>query len=296
MFRRYFFLTKPGIILGNAVTAAGGFALASRGNIDFGLFLATLVGLSLVVASACVFNNYTDRHSDAKMERTKNRVLVKGVIPERSALLFAVLLGLFSFLVLALYTNFLTVTVAFSGFFIYVVLYGIWKHRSTLGTVIGSFSGGVPPVVGYCAVSDHFDLGAFLLFLVMVFWQMPHFLAIAMYRLDDYAAASIPVLPVQKGGYVTKVYMLFYIVAFVVATCMLTVLGYTGCLYLGFSVVLGMVWLWQCLRGFWSKDEKLWARRMFLFSLLVVAEGAVTEGAVTEGAVRALCITLVSHK
>jgi heme o synthase len=270
MIRDYFAMTKPGIIVGNAITAVGGFALASKGHIDYWLFLATLVGLSLVIASACVFNNYIDRNVDQKMVRTKNRALVRGVIPGRNAVVFAIFLGLVGILLLTLYTNLLTVLIATAGFMIYVVFYSIWKYRPTYGTLLGSIAGAVPPVVGYCAVSHRFDVGAFLLFMILVLWQMPHFFAIAMYRFEDYAAASIPVLPVKKGVHITKIHMLLYIIAFMIATFMLTFFGYTGYAYLSVAASLGAAWGWLCIKGFKTDNDKLWARKMFLHSLVII--------------------------
>lgn len=270
MIKTYYMLTKPGIIMGNAITTVGGFALASRGHMDYGLLLATLIGLSLVIASAGVFNNYMDRASDEKMERTKHRPLVKKLITERNAILFAIILGLGGFAVLSLYTNLLTVLITLAGFFTYVVLYIIWKYRSVHGTLIGSLSGGVPPLVGYCAVSNRFDEGALILFMILVFWQMPHFFAIAMYRLDDYVAAAIPVLPVKKGIYVAKIHMLIYIIAFIATALMLTIFHYTGYAYFLAAVVLGSIWLGLCIKGFTSQHNQIWARKMFLFSLVTI--------------------------
>src|SRR5208282_3822889 len=111
-------------------------------------------------------------------------------------------------------TNPLAVSVAFAAFFIYVVLYGFWKRRKTVATLVGSIAGAIPPVVGYVAVSNRLDVGAWILFSILVLWQMPHFFAIAMYRLEDYKAASVAVLPAVKGIYATKVQMLLYILAF----------------------------------------------------------------------------------
>lgn len=263
-------LTKPGIILGNLITTAAGFALASKGHIDYGLFLVTLIGLCLIIASAGVFNNYIDRAIDAKMERTKNRALVTGKISSYNALMFATLLGCIGLGTLVRFTNFLTVSVAFFGFFVYLVLYAFLKYHSFYGTLIGSIAGAVPPVVGYCAVSGHFDLGALLLFLILVLWQMPHFFAIAMYHLEDYTAAAIPVLPVKKGLYITKIHMLFYIVAFTLTTLVLTLAGYTGNVYLVTAALLGIIWLGLCIKGFKIDNEKLWARGMFVYSLVVI--------------------------
>ncbi len=270
MIKTYLNLTKPGIIFGNVITTAAGFALASKGHFNFGLFLATLLGISLIIASACVFNNYIDRVADEKMIRTKNRALVKGSVSIRSAILFGIFLGLLGIFTLSYYTNLLTVLVAFTGFFVYVVLYSNLKYRSIYGTLVGSVAGAIPPVVGYCAVSHIFDTGAFILFLLIALWQMPHFFAIAMYRFDDYAAASIPVLPIIKGVHTTKIHMLLYIIAFTLTSLMLTVLGYTGYGYLAITGLASLTWLVLCIKGFTIGDDKLWARSMFRFSLIVV--------------------------
>lgn len=270
LMKTYTMLTKPGIILGNLVTTAAGFALASKGQFDYWLFLVTLIGLSLIIASAGVFNNYLDRAMDAKMMRTKDRALVTGAISCRNALLFATSLGVIGVWVMVQFTNFLTVFVALTGFFVYLVLYAFLKYHSFYGTLVGSVAGAVPPVVGYCAVSNHFDMGAFLLFMILVLWQMPHFFAIAMYRYSDYARASIPVLPVKKGIFVTKIHMILYIIAFTMTTLALTVLGYTGNLYFVVALLLGLTWLGLCLSGFNINNETLWARKMFIYSLVVI--------------------------
>jgi heme o synthase len=270
MLKTYYMLTKPGIIIGNIITTAGGFALASKGHFDLLLFLTTMLGLSLVIASAGVFNNYIDRFMDGKMERTKDRPLVTGAISHERALLFAFVLGLAGVVILGAYTNLLTVFIAMGGFFVYLVLYAFWKYRSFYGTLVGSLAGAVPPVVGYCAVSNHLDGAAFLLFMLMVLWQMPHFFAIAIYRLKDYAAASIPVLPIVKGMYVTKIQILLYIVAFMLTSSLLTLMGYTGYLFLGVVAVLSLVWMGLGLKGFKLVNDQRWARKMFIVSLVVI--------------------------
>ena len=270
MIRAYFFLTKPGIILGNIITTAAGFILASKGKIDGILLLATLAGLFLFIGSACACNNYIDRAADAKMARTKNRALVQKTISEKGALLFALLLGLSGIVILALYTNLLTVSIALAGLFVYLILYTIWKYRSLYATLVGSLAGAIPPVAGYCAVSNHFDAGALILFLIVVLWQIPHFFAIALYRLRDYATAGIPVLPVKKGVYITKIHMLLYIIAFMLATSLLTLFGYAGYRYLLAAALLGTAWLLLCIKGFTSDNDTLWACNMFRLSLVVI--------------------------
>lgn len=272
MMKTYYMLTKPGIIMGNVITTAGGFALASKGHIDYVLFLLTMLGLGLVIASAGVFNNYIDRAMDAKMSRTKDRALAKGLISVQNALLFGSLLGITGLLTLYLYTNLLTVLVALTGFLVYLILYAFLKYRSFYGTIVGSIAGGVPPIVGYCAVSNSLDEGAVILFLILVLWQMPHFFAIAIYHYDDYAAVSIPVLPIVKGMLITKIHMVLYIIAFILTSLLLTITGYTGNVYAVVSTILGLTWLALCMYGFNVEpaDDKQWAHQMFRYSLVVI--------------------------
>jgi len=205
MIKQYLQVTKPGIIFGNLISVIGGFLLASKGSIDYTLFLASLVGVSLVVASGCVFNNVIDRDIDIKMERTRNRVLVKGLISAKVSLVYATALGIAGFALLYFGANPLAMWLAVMGFVVYVGVYSLYmKRNSVYGTLIGSLSGAAPPVIGYCAVTNQFDAGALILLAIFSLWQMPHSYAIAIFRFKDYQAANIPVLPVVKGISVAK--------------------------------------------------------------------------------------------
>ena len=270
MIKPYISLTKPGIIRGNLMTTAAGFLLASEDRIDLELLVATLTGITLVIASACVFNNYIDRDIDKKMARTKTRALVSGVVSGRNALIYATVLGLAGGGLLAMTTNLITLVLGIVAFFSYVVLYGVAKRRSVHGTLVGTISGAIPPVAGYVAVTNQLDLAAGLLFLIMVCWQMPHFYAIAMYRFKDYKAAGLPVLPVKKGLPITKLQIRLYIVAFIVATQLLVVFGYTGYSYGAVMLLLGLAWLGRALQASKANDDTIWAKQLFLFSLLVI--------------------------
>lgn len=268
--KTYYALTKPGIIYGNTLSAAGGFLLAARGSIDVILLLTTLAGIGLVIAAGCVFNNYIDRGIDKKMARTKKRALVQGDISASAALTYAAVLMTTGFALLAVFTNWLTVLLGTIAIFNYVVLYGLSKRHSVWGTIVGSISGALPIAGGYTAVTGHFDAGAWLLFLIMVCWQMPHFYAIAMYRLGDYKAASIPVLPVRKGIQVTKMNIILYVLAFMAASLSLSIAGYTDYVYTAVMGTLGLLWLWKGVQGLRASDDAAWARRMFSFSLKVL--------------------------
>jgi protoheme IX farnesyltransferase len=264
-------ITKPGIIFGNVLSVAGGFFLASKGHVDFGLFLAVVIGTSLVVASGCVFNNCIDRDIDVKMERTKNRVLVQGLVSLKLALIFASVLGIAGVGLLYTKANLLAALFAVIGFVIYVGFYSLYlKRKSVHGTLVGSLSGAMPPVIGYVAVSNSFDLAALTLLVMFSLWQMPHSYAIAIFRFNDYLAASIPVLPVKRGIVVAKRHILIYTLAFLLATLMLTVGGYAGLSYLAVAAVMGMYWLYMAWSGYKAVDDRVWARKLFVFSIFTI--------------------------
>ncbi|MBU9813117.1 heme o synthase [Rahnella sp. C60] len=271
MIKQYLQVTKPGIIFGNLISVIGGFLLAAKGSIDFPLFLATLVGVSLVVASGCVFNNFIDRDIDRIMERTKNRVLVKGLIPPKTSLVYATILGIAGFALLYIGANPLAMWLAVMGFVVYVGIYSLYmKRNSVYGTLIGSLSGAAPPVIGYCAVSGQFDTGALILLLIFSLWQMPHSYAIAIFRFKDYQAAGIPVLPVVKGISVAKHHIIVYILAFMIATLMLTLSGYAGYKYLIVAAAVSIWWLGMALKGYKTENDVLWARKLFGFSIITI--------------------------
>ena len=276
MIKQYLQVTKPGIIFGNLISVIGGFLLASKGNIDYSLFLTTLVGVSLVVASGCVYNNFIDRDIDKKMERTKNRVMVKGLISPTVILVYATVLGIAGFALLYLGANPLAMWLAVMGFVVYVGVYSLYmKRKSVYGTLVGSLSGAAPPVIGYCAVTNEFDAGALILLAIFSLWQMPHSYAIAIFRFKDYQAANIPVLPVVKGISVAKNHITVYILAFMIATLMLTLVGYAGYKYLIVAAAVSVWWLGMALRGYKTENDSVWARKLFVFSIVAITSLSV---------------------
>jgi protoheme IX farnesyltransferase len=274
---RYLQITKPGIVAGNLISVAGGFFLAAKGHVDPVLLLATLLGVSLVVASGCVFNNVIDRDIDIKMARTRNRALVTGLVSTPVALVYGTVLGIAGVGLLYARANALSALLVVAGFLVYVGAYSLYmKRHSVHGTLVGSFSGAMPPVVGYCAVSGRFDLGAALLLLIFSLWQMPHSYAIAIFRFDDYAAAGIPVQPVSRGIPSAKRQIVLYILAFIAASLMLTFTGYAGYVYLAVAAAIGLYWLGLALTGYRASDDKVWARKVFICSILAVTALSVT--------------------
>ncbi|NUE65663.1 heme o synthase [Snodgrassella sp. ESL0253] len=272
MIKPYLQVTKPGIIVGNLISVVGGFLLAAKGSINGYLLILTLLGVSLVVASGCAFNNLIDRDIDPKMERTKNRVLARGLASARVTFALATILGIAGFAVLYFGANPLAMWLSVMGFVVYVGIYSLYmKRHSVYGTLIGSLSGAAPPVIGYCAVSNNFDAGALILLAIFSLWQMPHSYAIAIYRFKDYQAANIPVLPVVKGIAVAKHHITFYIIAFMFATLMLSIGGYAGYKYLIVAAAVSMWWLCMALSGYKAQNnDRIWARKLFVFSIIAI--------------------------
>ena len=274
MFKYYYRVTKPGILYGNLVTVAGGFFLGSHAvhkDFDPALFLWTLVGISLTIAGSCVFNNIIDRDIDALMERTKNRELVLGVITPRHAFVYGLTLSIFGAAVLFFFTNLLTLFVALIGVFFYVVCYSLYAKRgSVFGTLVGSVSGAVPPLVGYLSITQTLDVGAVILFIILAIWQMPHSYAIAIYRLDDYRKAKIPVLPVARGMLRTKIETLVYTLLFACAMLALYSFGYVGKTYIALMGAASLAWILLAVQGFFTESDHKWAKQMFTVSILII--------------------------
>ncbi|MCL1064250.1 heme o synthase [Shewanella benthica] len=274
----YVQVTKPGIIMGNLISVAGGFLLAAKGNVDLTLMFTTMIGLSLVVASGCAINNCIDRDIDAKMQRTRNRVTVTGKLSVRAVMIYGISLGVIGFGMLAIFTNSLAVLFAAIGYLVYVGVYSLYmKRHSVYGTLVGSFSGAVPPVVGYCAVRGEMDAGAVILLLMFSLWQMPHSYAIAIFRFDDYAAANIPVLPVAEGITKAKLHIVLYIAVFALVAALLPLAGYTGIAFMAVTFATSLWWLAMALRGYrHGINLQSWARQVFGFSIVTITALSVT--------------------
>jgi protoheme IX farnesyltransferase len=188
----YLTLAKWRLGLGNLLPAAAGFILGSGTSFDGGLFAATLLGLYFVIGSAAVFNNYLDVDIDARMERTRNRPLPAGRISPEHAFAFGAALLFAGYVVLLYYTNTLALGAAMVGFLFYLSLYTPLKRETPHTLWVGAVAGAMPPVVGYTAAAGVFDGYAFLLFIALYLWQIPHSLAISVYRFDEYKKAGIP--------------------------------------------------------------------------------------------------------
>lgn len=292
MLKAYIQLTKPGIIFGNLIAVTGGYLLATRGAFDILSFLLTNIAVALVIAGGCVANNLIDSDIDALMQRTKNRASVTGKITFGLGLIYSVTLSLVGLLVLFFYINPLSAALGLAGLFIYVGLYSLYFKRNSIhGTFIGSFSGAIPPMIGYVAVTNVLDISALLILMMFSIWQMPHAFAIALNRYADYAKAKIPVLPHVKGVQRAKKDSLIYCVIFLALSVALGLVEPKRLVFTGFSIVLGTYWCYLAYQLFKAEGvppltseqstedegahltlaEQKAAKQMFVFSIILIS-------------------------
>ena len=262
-------LIKIGIVNSNLITTFTGLWLAFiftgqhfLQSIDIVIF--TLLGSSLIMGGSCALNNYIDRDIDPIMERTKERPTVTGKISGPKVLAIG-----FTFIGLGLgmlfMANLTTGLIGIAGVISYVVIYSMWsKRRHVSNTVVGSFSGAFPPLIGWAAVDPTLPAMAWMLFLVMFVWQPPHFYALAMRRAEEYRAAGIPMLPVVKGFAVTKRHIVVWVALLLPIPFFMTSLGLP---FVVLATVLNIGWLVMGLAGYKMKDDIKWAKRMFVYSL-----------------------------
>ncbi|MDB5181115.1 MAG: Protoheme farnesyltransferase [Candidatus Saccharibacteria bacterium] len=269
--RSYFQLIKPGITLSNTISGIAAFFLAAS-FIPFSwtAFIGVIGGIALIIASACVMNNILDRDIDKRMKRTAKRDVASGVISVTKAYVFGAVLGIIGFALLLLLTNVVTFLLGILAYVWYVAIYGVAKRTTVYSTLIGGVAGALPPVAGYTALTGTIDAGAIILFLILFFWQMPHFYAIAMFRQSDYASASLPVWSVKYGMKSTKRQILIFTILYAFISCLLTVFEYTGILYLVGVLGLSGYWLYKGISLYDKVDDIKWARTMFGVSLLVL--------------------------
>lgn len=269
--RQFYSLTKPRVVQLIVFCALIGMALALPGlptPQDLIQAVIACVGIWLVAAAAAAFNCLVEKGIDAKMKRTAWRPNAKGQLGDAQTLMFSGLLcGAGSWLLYA-WVNPLTMWLTFATFVGYAVIYTVvLKPATPQNIVIGGASGAMPPVLGWAAMAGQIEPAALILFLIIFVWTPPHFWALALYRVEEYRKAGLPMLPVTHGNAFTRLQILLYTLI-LFATCLLPfVYGMSSWLYLVCAVVLGA--------GFCAYAWRLWreysddlARRTFRFSLI----------------------------
>ncbi|MDZ3798859.1 MAG: heme o synthase [Xanthomonadales bacterium] len=270
--RQYLELTKPRVVALLVFTALVGMFLAVPALPPLRESVFGLLGIWLAASSAAAINHLIDQRIDKVMVRTAQRPLATGALRPVQVLVFALLLGIASMLVLALLVNPLTALLTFAGLIGYAVVYTGWLKRATpQNIVIGGVAGAVPPLLGWAAVTNMqgpWDWQyALLLVLIIFVWTPPHFWALAIFRREDYARALIPMLPVTHGVTYTRWQILFYTVLLLQVSLLPVIFGMSGLFYLGGALVLGSVFLWYAWRLLDPPDE-FFAMRVFQYSVV----------------------------
>jgi protoheme IX farnesyltransferase len=266
--REYFQLTKPRVVALLVFCAVIGMFLAVPGLPPWRALVFGTLGIWMASGSAAAFNHLIDERIDKLMARTARRPLATGALRPRQVLVFAVLLGIASMLVLALLVNPLTAWLTLGGLIGYALVYTAYLKRATpQNIVIGGLAGAIPPVLGWTAVTGHLHAFALQLCLIIFVWTPPHFWALAIFRRDDYARAQIPMLPVTHGVAYTRWHVLFYTVLLVLVTLLPALTGFSGAVYLGGALVLGGGFLYYAIRLLNPPDE-LFAMRVFKYSIV----------------------------
>ena len=264
------YLTKGKVLVANVFPIVATFCLAlSFTSVSFlevwDTFIYMVIGSTLVVSGALIFNNWYEVDLDEKMERTQNRPTVTGNLQMSTVLLLGILATIIGHAIL-FFTSLEAFAYAFIGWFTYVVLYTFWtKRRYTLNTVIGSLSGAVTPLIGWAAIAPAYHIVPIVLFVLLFLWQIPHTFAIAMRRYDDYKAAGVPMLPVVYGFDMTKRQNAVYVACLLPLPFFLFSLGTT---FVVVTSILNVMWLVYSIRGIFKKDDKKYADTVFYFSLL----------------------------
>ncbi|HEX3948777.1 MAG TPA: heme o synthase [Steroidobacteraceae bacterium] len=237
--RDYLELTKPKVSLLIVFTAIVGMVLASPGWIPLHALILGSLGIALASGSAAAFNHILDRRIDGQMARTRRRPLPTGHMQESHAIIFAVVLGTASMLILLAGVNALTAALTFCSLIGYAIVYTVWLKRATpQNIVIGGAAGAAPPILGWAAVTNTIDPNALVLFLIVFTWTPPHFWALAIARRDDYAKVGIPMLPVTHGIPYTRLQIVLYTILLVLTTLLPFLTGMSGLIYLAAAVAL----------------------------------------------------------
>jgi protoheme IX farnesyltransferase len=283
-FRDVVALTKPRITLLVIITMVGGMGLAKRVDplAEFSLSKAffALLGTTLVVSGASAFNMYLERDTDALMERTRRRPLPGGRLVPRVALAVGSLFGFAAVPLLLWQVNLTTGLLAGFALVVYSFVYTPLKRRTTLALPIGAVPGAVPPLLGWTAVTGRIDIAGLVLFAILFLWQLPHSLAIATFRSEDYKRAGTKVLPVERGDRVTRIHIVVESILLVGVSVLPFPLRVASAFYLVSALLLGAGFLAFAFAGLRRAAGHRWARWLFAMSILylVLLMAALTVG------------------
>ncbi|HLB55721.1 MAG TPA: heme o synthase [Coxiellaceae bacterium] len=263
----YITLCKPRVVMLMILTSMVGMCLATPDHFSWIIFFLGNIGIALVAGSAAAVNHLVDRHIDRLMHRTENRPIAQGTIKTKNAIIFASILFIVGIFILIAYVNLLTAILTFLTLIGYAGIYSLYlKHATPQNIVIGGFAGAAPPLLGWVAMTGHIDPGAIILLLIIFVWTPPHFWALAIYRVDEYAKADVPMLPVTHGIRFTKINILLYTILLFAISLLPFAIGMSGWIYFISAILLGARFLQWAIRLLRTDDAKV-AMQVFRFSI-----------------------------
>ena len=255
--KNYLELTKPKVVLMMLITAIVGMLLASKTLPSIYLVTISMIGIGLCASSAATINQIIDRNIDANMARTSKRPLPQGEITTFNASLFAFALMIVGTAILVSQVNTLTAVLTVASLIGYAFIYTVFLKRATpQNIVIGGLAGAAPPLLGWTSVTNSIDPNALLLVLIIFVWTPPHFWALAIYRKEDYARESIPMLPVTHGVRFTKLQIILYTVLLVLVSLLPYIVLMSGNIYLFSALGLGLFYLYSSIKMYLTDDEE----------------------------------------
>ena len=270
LLRSYYELCKPNVVYMMLICAFVGMLLAEESVSSFGYLFVSLTGIAFCAASAAAVNQVIDRNTDASMTRTDQRPLPQGELSPTHASLFALIIGILGALILYLYVNTLTMILTLSSLVGYAFIYTIYLKRATpQNIVIGGLAGAAPPLLGWSSISNSIDPYALLLVLIIFVWTPPHFWALAIYRKDEYAKESIPMLPVTHGVAFTKLQIVLYTIILFIVSVLPYVVLMSGEIYLFSALILSTIFLYYSINLYFSNDDED-AMSTFQFSIYYI--------------------------
>jgi protoheme IX farnesyltransferase len=266
--RDYYELTKPRVVMLIVFTAIVGMFLSVPGWPGVEPLVYGTLGIGMASSAAAVFNHVLDHRTDILMMRTRGRPLPQGKLTVKAALIFASVLCVIAMLILWFLVNALTAILTFLSLIGYAVIYTVWLKRATpQNIVIGGAAGAAPPVLGWTTVTNEVTSGALLLFLIIFVWTPPHFWALAIARLEEYAKVDIPMLPVTHGEAYTRLNILLYSILLLLVTIMPYLIGMSGLIYLVAALGLGAYFLHYAIRMYRDHEDEELPMLMFKYSI-----------------------------
>jgi protoheme IX farnesyltransferase len=270
LLRSYYELCKPNVVYMMLICAFVGMLLAEESVSSFGYLFVSLTGIACCAASAAAVNQVIDRNTDASMTRTDQRPLPQGELSPTHASVFALIIGILGALILYLYVNTLTMILTLASLVGYAFIYTVYLKRATpQNIVIGGLAGAAPPLLGWSSISNSIDPHALLLVLIIFVWTPPHFWALAIYRKDEYAKESIPMLPVTHGVTLTKLQIVLYTIILFIVSMLPYVVLMSGEIYLFSALILSTIFLYYSINLYFSNDEED-AMKTFQFSIYYI--------------------------